>query len=176
MSQNWRAEDGPEIEPGQIWVIEQTTACRLSSLDRRALAGAEAVLYEPSLFPLLADLLPMGGYCEPLPPTARDAAPAISLRALKLASEGWSVAQLIEPCRQARERLRRAAEELAPIRMQLIAKPGTGRCRDWDGGLPDWPKLADGAAEAELLTLILGPRGAVSLATRYAFTGNGLAG
>lgn len=175
MSHIGRAEDGPEIEPGQIWIIEQTPMCRPSPLDRRTLAGFAAVFYEPSLFHLLRDLLPIGGYCEPLPAN-RAAASAISPRALKLASEGWSVAQLVEPHPLSRDRLHQAAAELAPIRTQLIAKPGAGRWLGRDTSLTNSAGPADGAAEAELLTLILGPRGAINRATAYAFAGNGLAG
>jgi hypothetical protein len=74
------------IRPEQIWLIEQRVATGLAALDRGALAAADVVLYDRALARWVARFLPAGGYAEPLlsDPGADD--PAISPRAVKLAS------------------------------------------------------------------------------------------
>jgi hypothetical protein len=175
--------DEPNIRPGQIWLIEQTAATGFFALDRSAFAGADVVLYEPTLAPLLAFLVPPGRYAEPLSAGADEGDPAISRRALKLAADGWSVVQLIQPSRRWRQRLRRAAAELAPLNgarslpIQLIAKPAAAaRCRSREVRVPELSELVDAVAEEELLTLIVGPLGGSTAAAACAFVGNGLAG
>ena len=182
MRENRRMEDGPNIQPGQIWLIEQTTATGLLALDRGAFAGADVVLYDRALAPLLALLLPLGGYAEPLSVDADEGDPAISPRALKLAADGWSVVQLVEPSRRWRERLRRAAAALVPLNgadsltIQLVAKTAAARYRSREACAPDLPELVDALVEDELLTLIVGPLAGSTPAAACAFLGNGLAG
>ena len=55
----------PTINPGQIWVVEHDPALPLAALDRDALINANAVIYDRALAPLVALVLPMGGYAEP---------------------------------------------------------------------------------------------------------------
>ena len=172
-------EDGPNIQPGQIWLIEQTAATGLLALDRGAFTGADVVLYDRALAPLLALLLPLGGYAEPLSADGDEGDPAISPRALKLAADGWSVVQLVEPCRRWRERLRRAADEQRPLNaltIQLIAKTAAARCSSREACAADLPELVDAVAEDQLLTLIVGPLAGSTPAAACAFLGNGLAG
>jgi hypothetical protein len=162
-------------------LIEQTAATGLFALDGGALADADVVLYDRALTPLLALLLPLGGYAEPLSSDADEGDPAISPRALKLAADGWSVVQLVEPCRRWRQRLRRAADELGPLNgagsltIRLIAKTAA-RCRTREASVPDLLELVDALAEDELLTLIVGPLAGSTRAAACAFIGNGLAG
>jgi hypothetical protein len=162
-------------------LIEQTEATDLSALDGHALADADVVLYDGALAPLLAFLLPLRGYAEPLSSDADECDPAISPRALKLAADGWSVVQLVAPCRRWRRRLRRAAGELGPLNgagrltLRLIAK-AAARCRSREAQVPDLPELVDALAEDELLTLIVGPLAGSTPTAVCAFAGNGLAG
>lgn len=79
------------VLPGQVWLIEHDPDSALPALDRDALAQANVVLYDRALAPLVAEMLPLGSYAEPLP--FGDATP--SPRALDLAAEGWSVVQLV---------------------------------------------------------------------------------
>jgi hypothetical protein len=175
-----RVDRRTKIEPGQIWLIEQTAAIGVDTLDRGAFVGADVVLYDPALAPVLAPLLPLGGYAEPLSEDADNGDPAISPRALKLATDGWSVVQLVTPSR--RRRLRRAVDELGPLSgsaslpIQLIAKTATARCRSREACVPDLPDLVDALAEDELLTLIVGPLAGRTPAAALAVIGNGLAG
>src|SRR5204862_2340007 len=79
----------PTINPGQIWVVEQDAASALSALDREALINANAVIYDRALAPLVAQILPMGAYAEPLSDAAPAAGPAPSPRAPDAAGGGW---------------------------------------------------------------------------------------
>src|SRR5947209_20323637 len=85
----------PIINPGQIWIVEHDLTAALCALDRDALTNANAVIYDRTLAPLVAQILPMGAYAEPLSLAGQLAGPAISPRALELAGEGWSVVQLV---------------------------------------------------------------------------------
>jgi hypothetical protein len=180
MRDDERSGDGSDLRPAWIWLIEQRVAS-LCSLDSGALIGADVVLYDRGLAPVMADLLPSGSYAEPLPTEFEGDAPAISARALKLASEGWSVVQLVQPCREWRRRLRGAADEsqwpcgTGKLAVRLIAKTAKPP-RSREAPLQELPELVDGLAEDELLTLIVGPFAARLSAAAYAFAANGLAG
>jgi hypothetical protein len=167
--------EAPEPGPGQIWLIEQPAVGSASDLDRCALAGADVVLYDHRLGPFIAGLLPRGRYAEPLSAAVEEDAPAISERALKLAAEGWSVVQLIEPSRSWRRRLC-AAVDAPDFPGRVIAKsarPSGSR----EARLEELRELVDGSSEGELLlTLIVAPPHAPAPAVACAFTANGLAG
>src|SRR5260370_4468703 len=94
----------PTLRPSQLWVIEQAQATALSELDRDALTSANVVIYDRALASMVADVLPLGGYAEPLSFSCQAAGRALSPRALQSAAEGWSVLQLVEaiPCRRQR--------------------------------------------------------------------------
>ena len=53
------------------------------------------MLYDRALAPLVAQLLPIGAYAEPLSAPTMAAGPAVAPRALDFAAEGWSVGQLV---------------------------------------------------------------------------------
>jgi hypothetical protein len=181
MRGNERSDDAPDPQPGQIWLIEQRASGRLSALDSGALADADVVLYDHGFAPVMADLLPSGSYAEPLPTEFEWDAPAISARALKLASEGWSVVQLVQPCPGWRRRLRGAAEEsrwpcrTGNLAVRLIAKTAEPP-RSREAPLRELRELVDGSAEDELLTLIVGPFSAGAAAAACGVAANGLAG
>src|SRR6476646_597541 len=85
----------PDVLPGQIWLVEHGAGMALSPLDRAILAAANVVLYDRALASLVAQLLPLGAYAEPLPGVEPATGPAITPRALDFAAEGWSVVQLV---------------------------------------------------------------------------------
>ncbi|TMK07211.1 MAG: hypothetical protein E6G72_15740, partial [Alphaproteobacteria bacterium] len=85
----------PDVLPGQIWLVEHSAGMPLSPLDRAVLAAANVVLYDRALASLVAQLLPLGAYAEPLPGVEPATGPAIMPRALDFAAEGWSVVQLV---------------------------------------------------------------------------------
>jgi hypothetical protein len=165
---------------GRIRLIEQSAATALSALAGKALSGADAVLFDRRLAPLIAGLLPAGGYAEPLTEAAEEEA---LTRALKLASEGWSVVQLVEPRRGWCRRLNAATAALngttgtGELALRLI-----GEIPADPPAIPDAHPLDPSGrvvdiAEDEPLTLILGPLAGGASAAAYAFAaGNGLAG
>ena len=103
----------------------------------------------------------MGRYAEPLFHTG-EAQPAVSPRALRFASEGWRVAQLLEARQGDNHRLHDAVEAL--IRLQAddlpllaIAKRAVDRQEARDGRLHNLLELIGEFAADDPLTLILGP-------------------
>jgi len=183
MRDNGRSEESGGLEPGQIWLIERPASRGLSALDRGVLRRADVVLYDRALAPLIADLPLVGSYAEVLPAEVEEGASAISARALKLASEGWSIVQLVQPCHQWRRRLRGIAEELGRLSLtrnlaiRLIAKTATDPFQIQKARLCDLQELVDLAGEDEPLAVIVGPLADGASASAYAFTAaNGLAG
>ena len=173
-------EIGGNVQPGEYWLIEQPLGKGLSSLDRGALSSADIVIYDRPLAALVAQVLPIGRYAEPLFDNG-EPQPAVSPRALRFATEGWRVAQLIEARRGDNQRLRDAVEALIQLKaddlpLLAIAKRTVDGQQLRDGRLHDLPKLIDEFAPDDPLTLILGPLFAGCAAPPYAFSGNGLAG
>jgi len=178
MRENSRSQPST-IEAGQIWLIEQKATTGLCPLDRGAVTGANVVLYDRALAPLVAAVLPIGSYAEPLPLNAQE---AISPRALAFAADGWSVVQLTEPCAGRRAQLQGAAQALIPLAgagdlpVQVIAKAADARGRRRDGCLPRLAELIGELGDEGPLTLVFGPLAIRSPAHSHAFTANGLAG
>ena len=175
-----RSKLAATVRPGEYWLIEQSPGKELSSLDRSALSSADIVIYDRPLATLVAQVLPIGRYAEPLFHNG-EVQPAVSPRALRFAAEGWRVAQLLEARRGDKQRLHDAVEAL--IRLQAgdlpllaIAKRAVDEQRLQDGRLRNLPELIDKFAADDPLTLILGPLVAGCVAPPYAFGGNGLAG
>ena len=79
------------VDPGQIWLIEHDPSAALAALDRAVLTRANVVLYDRALASLVAQVLPIGAYAEPLSAPTMAAGPAITPRAFDFAAEGWSV-------------------------------------------------------------------------------------
>src|SRR5215469_7871635 len=172
----------PTVDPGQIWLIEQNSESPLCAVDRNALTNVNAVIYDRVLAPVVAEVLPIGGYAEPLPVVRHATGPAISPRAVELAAEGWSVAQLIQPSSGGRSRLHVLPPALVragvagdlPIR--VIAKAAADRRRMLDVGLPELAEIPGELGDDELLTLVFGPFFTGRGAQPSAFAVNGLAG
>lgn len=87
MRGNGLSDENAGPEPGQIWLIETPVTNSLSALDKGVLGRADVVLYDCALAPLIADAPLTSGYAEPLSAEVEEDAPAISTRALKLASD-----------------------------------------------------------------------------------------
>ena len=172
----------PGVLPGQIWLVEHDAGMPLSPLDRAVLIGANVVLYDRALASLIAQLLPLGAYAEPLPGVEPATGPAITPRALDFAAEGWSVVQLVAAGPAWRARLaalppalfRASRDGALPVR--VVAKDSGGHERAFDAGHDDFAELIRGFGDSERLTLIFGPLAAPRSAPAYAFTANGLAG
>ncbi len=182
MREDRQSREEPTVQPGEIWLIEQTSATALFPLDRGALTSANVVIYDRALAPLVARVLPIGSYAEPLSRNAQAAGSAISPRALEFAAGGWSVVQLVEARPGWRERMHDAAEALIPLGgaadlpVLVIAKTAVDRYRRWDACLRNLPELIDEFGGNDLLTVIFGPLAVRYPAQTQAFTANGLAG
>jgi len=139
------------------------------------------VIYDRTLAPLVAEMLPIGGYAEPLSLTGQGTG-AISRRALELAGEGWSVVQLLEasPGRRARMHILPPAlirpDGIGDLPVRVIAKTGGDRYRAFDVGLHELAEFIGQFDDDEPLTLVFGPVVIRSPAQAHAFTANGLAG
>jgi hypothetical protein len=172
----------PTVDPGQIWLVEYDPAWPLSAIDHDALATANVVIYDRALGPLVAQVLPIGGYAEPLAAAGHAAGPALSPRALALAGEGWSVAQLVEasPSRRLRMRILPPALVRAggvgALSVRVIAKTAADRCRVLDVGFHEFTEFLGEFNGDQLLTLVFVPVGARSAAQAQGFTAHGLAG
>lgn len=178
---------GPEIEPGQIWLVECASAS-LYAVHATLMSRANVVLYERTLAAAVAEVLPIGVYAEPLPETAA-LGPAVAPRALQFAADGWSVVQLVEQPADWRRFLRSAAGE--PNHLKAGAPPllaiGTiaaGRYRQ-HRAIPhatgaELAAIAAGLGSDALLSLTFAPLGASpsprTPAPGRVFTANGLAG
>ncbi len=180
MDESQRSGLEASVEPGELWLIEQSSQMELCQFDCRALTSADVVIYDRELASVIAHLLPTGGYAEPL---SLDGAahPEISPRALRFAAEGWGVVQVVEIRRGGRQRLHGAAEALSRLQaddlpLRAVAKGVADRHLLWDGRLRNLAELIDKIDVEDPLTVILGPPVVRHPARLYAFAGNGLAG
>src|SRR5947209_14435891 len=182
MRENGPSPHLPSVDPGQIWLIEHDSATALGALDRAVLTHANVVLYDRTLAPLVAEVLPIGAYAEPLSAATVAAGPAVAPRALDFAAEGWSVVQLVAAGPTWRARLpivppallRAHRDGALPVR--VITKGVAGGHHEWDASLDDIAGLLRGSGDDDLLTLVFGPVALRHPAHAHAFTANGLAG
>src|SRR5207253_2268976 len=72
MRENRPSPHLPSVDPGQIWLIEHDSATALGAFDRAVLTHANVVLYDRTLAPLVAQVLPIGAYAELLRETGDD--------------------------------------------------------------------------------------------------------
>ena len=172
----------PNVDPGQIWLIEHDPSAAFGALDRTVLSHANVVLYDRALAALVEQALPIGAYAEPLPATVPLAGPAIAARALEFAIGGWSVVQLVAAGPAWRARLPvlppalLQAQRSGALPVRVIVKTASDRHRELDASLDDIAELVRESGDDELLTLAFGPFVARQAAQAHAFTANGLAG
>jgi hypothetical protein len=86
----------PGIQPGQLWVVEQSsTDPHLSPLGHHAITSANVVIYDRRLYPIVAVNLPLGSYAEPAP--LPDGVPDRTFdRCIQFARDGWSVVLFVD--------------------------------------------------------------------------------
>lgn len=107
----------PLVAPGQLWLIEQSPDETPSAVARRALDGANVVIYDRALADAVSIALPLGTYAEPAP-VRSDAAAA---RAVHFARDGWSVARLLPARLGSRDRTRRIQDIVDELAAAKIA-------------------------------------------------------
>ena len=170
------------VLPGQIWLVEHGAGLPFSPLDRVLLGAANVVLYDRALASLVAQVLPLGAYAEPLAGVEPASGPAITPRALDFATEGWSVVQFVTagPAWRARlatlppALLRAHRDGVLPVR--VVAKDTVGHERAFDAGRVEFVELIREFGDNERLTLVFGPLATLGPGPAHAFTANGLAG
>ena len=127
----------PATRPGQLWLVEfPATVPEFAPLEYRALSEANFVTYDRTLAPIVARLLPLGGYAEPATSSDGQSGPE-SERCVRFVRDGWSVARLFDPGFQfGRERLDKiqqlshrllTIETLADLPVQIFVSRGHGR-------------------------------------------------
>jgi hypothetical protein len=86
----------PGIHSGQLWVVEQSsTDPHPWPLGHHAITSANVVIYDRSLYPIVAANLPLGGYAEPA--SFPDGVPdRVFDRSIQFARDGWSVVWFVD--------------------------------------------------------------------------------
>jgi hypothetical protein len=176
---------GPEIEPGQVWVVEHTSAdLHLSPLARRAISAANVVIYDRALYAIVAANLPLGAYAEPASSPDRLLGMPID-RCLHFARDGWTVVWLVDHQLQRRAR----ADRIAHLVDRLIGGgyPADLPVRVFANGHGDIPgkteaslglleEVIDAGTSGDCLTVVFGAVGKGAASDLYAISSNGLAG
>jgi len=174
----------PEIEAGQLWLIEASAETAPNSGARQAVDGANVVIYDRALTGTLTDALPRGTYAEAGASTDQASDPAAA-RAVRFACDGWSVARLVPARPTQRQRIvrvRRLVEELAAVKPAAdiavtvygelsdgVCEPTETRLSRLDQVVVTYPR------DARLTVIVSGIAGQLAARTQ-SVAGNGLAG
>lgn len=174
----------PQIEAGQLWLIEAPAEVAPNSGARHAVDGANVVIYDRALADTLSDALPLGTYAEPGASTDQANDPAAA-RAVRFACDGWSVARLVPARPTQRQRIvrvRRLVEELAAVKPAAdiavtvygeladgVCEPTETRLSRLDQVVVTYPR------DARLTVVVSGINGQLAARTQ-SVAGNGLAG
>ncbi len=171
--------------PGRLWLIERCGAeAGLTAAETQVLLDANIIIYERSLAPLVAELLPLGGYAEPAPASGLAADRPILARCLRFALDGWRVVQLID-ARPAGERAKRAhdaARQLmdagvsSDIPVRVVVEAACGGTLDLEVPLHEAAvAMAEHGVQGSVM-MAFGPLAVGPSPPSCAFTANGLAG
>jgi hypothetical protein len=174
----------PRIAPGQFWIAEAPFAGgKLQPFEQAAFAAANVIAYDRELTAMVAGLLPLGGYAEPVA-TAVAARARQHDRLVRLALDGWSVFRLVRGAAGAAERgtgLRQAAELLraAGIGAELPVQLVVGAAERLDivaVPIGDLAAGCDGIDFAQRITAVCVTRQCTRLRPLLAISDNGVAG
>src|SRR5579864_3946682 len=91
----------PNIEPGQLWLIEAPLDAQPSTAVRHVLDSVNVVMYDRALAGALSGALPLGTYAEAAADGLADASAA---RCVGFTGDGWSVVRLMAAGLQRRQR------------------------------------------------------------------------
>jgi hypothetical protein len=175
----------PEIQPGQLWLIELPAANgEPSPALRRAIDQANVVIYDRSTADIVARSLPLGSYAEPAA-DADETSDLAAARAVRFAGDGWSVARLFPARPTQRERIarvRRLVNELAAtkapgdIAVTVFGELNDGVCEPTETQLDRLDLVVVTYPRDAQLTIVIKALVSVSPARLHAVAGNGLAG
>lgn len=173
----------PAVESGQLWLVEICPDRGLSTAERHLLGSANVILYDRTLAPEVAAILPLGGYAEPAPQPGQWPDTAVIERCVRFALDGWSVIRLIDaahsrPHREARlhavaGRLR-ASGAGAQLRVRIFADAGSRAFIEEPARLATLDPDAVSAREERMIVVF--DAVAPSPAPAYPIAANGLAG
>jgi hypothetical protein len=171
----------PLVAPGQLWLIELSPDEPLSAAARRALDGANIVIYDRLLADTVALALPLGTYAEPAPARS-DAAAA---RAVHFARDGWSVARLLPARLASRERTRRiqdivdelaAAKVAGRLPVTILAAGPDGIEETVGARFDDLASIVASHSRDTRLAIVIDAFAGAGAARLHAVAANGLAG
>jgi len=80
----------PELESGQIWVIEMSPTDELPMLHRAIMTTGNVIIYDRSLEAIVVNALSLDGYAEP------EAVAKTAQRCVQFGRDGWSVIRLLD--------------------------------------------------------------------------------
>src|ERR1700722_17948511 len=133
----------PDVQPGQLWMIELSPEGASCPELRRVIDRANAVIYDRAVAGIVAESLRLGLYAE----AAADGDEADdnpTRRAGGLARDGWAVVRLVSARPTQRERIvrvRRLIDELAAakaaseVAVTVLAELGDGVCEPTESRL-----------------------------------------
>lgn len=171
----------PLVGPGQLWLVELSPDETLSDAARRALDGANVVIYDRALADAVALALPLGTYAEPAPARS-DAAAA---RAVHFARDGWSVARLLQARLASRDRTRRIqdiVDELAAAKIAgrlpvtIVAAGPEGVDEQIEARFDDLASIVASHPRDTRLAIVVEAFAGAGAARLHAVAANGLAG
>jgi hypothetical protein len=175
----------PRIQPGQLWVVEQSsTDPHLSPLGHHAITSANVVIYDRPLYPIVAVNLPLGGYAEPA--SLPDGVPDRTFdRCIQFARDGWSVVWLVDhqPTHDARrERIGRLVDRLigagcsASQTVSLFANANRNVIQQTETELDRLGIVIEATTSEDCLAIAFAAVGAGAAPHLHAISSNGLAG
>ena len=170
----------PDVEAGQLWLVELPPGAEPSPLERRALTTANVLIYDRALADTVAAILPLGAYAEPAVSTSQPD------RSLGFVHDGWSVVRLIDTTdvrlRQRVDQIRAlskqllATRSLAQLPILLFAGTDSGRVRQTEADLDTLDAVIAQCGPEDHLTLVFGAVRNRSARTLSFAASNGLAG
>jgi hypothetical protein len=175
----------PKIEPGQVWVVEHSSAdFHLGPLGRRVISAANVVIYDRTLYTIVAANLPLGGYAEPASSPEKPFETPID-RCLQLARDGWSVVWLVDHWLQRRQRAERIGHLVdrlidggypAHLSVAVFANGPGSTLEKTEASLGQLEAVIDARTSGDHLTVAFGGLGRGAAPDLYAISSNGLAG
>ncbi len=172
----------PGIQPGQLWVVEQSsTDPHLSSLGHLAITSANVVIYDRALYPIVAGNLPLGGYAEPA--SWPNGAIACTVdRCIQFARDGWSVVWLADHGMPLDERVGRLVDRMigagcpASLSVTLFANANGNIIPQTETELDRLGIVIAATTSEDRLAIAFAAVGAGAAPHLHAISSNGLAG
>jgi hypothetical protein len=172
----------PRIQPGQLWVVEQSsTDPHLSPLGHHAVTSANVVIYDRTLYPIVAANLPRGGYAEPASWPNGAIVTAVD-RCIQFARDGWSVVRLADHGRPRDERIGRLVDRMigagcpTSLSVTLFANGNDKIMQQTETKLDTLGIAIDATTSEDCLAIAFAAIGAGAAPHLHAISSNGLAG